>query len=362
MRLDDVQDRGTLGSAAPSTHRRDQVGAPTVTVIVPARNEERSIEACLRSILDQRGPALEVIVVDGNSEDRTAELVEDLCRRDPRVRLLRNPDRTIPRSLNLALAAARGRWLVRVDAHATIPPGYVARVAALLDERGCGGVGGRKIGVGRSPTGNAIAAAMGSRFGVGDSRYHYGTSPGPVDHVPFGAYPVALARELGGWDERLRVNQDFEFDHRVREAGHEVYFDPALEIRWESRQTIRELFHQYRRYGAGKAKVALLHPRSVRLRHLAAPGLLLSWAAAAVLALAGRSRAAAVVASPYPFALGIGTAVTARQVHGVRAKVAVPLAFIAMHVGWGMGILVALLQAALRREVLSEIKPGGDVG
>src|SRR5207249_2496031 len=128
---------------------------------------------------------------------------------------LHNPAGSIPRSLNVALQAARGAWLVRIDAHATVPPDYVSRAVAHLRRDGVGGVGGRKDGEGVTPAGKAVAAAMASKFGVGDSAYHWATSVREVDHIPFGAYPTQLARRLGGWDERLTVNQDFEFDYRV---------------------------------------------------------------------------------------------------------------------------------------------------
>src|SRR5205085_3409247 len=98
-----------------------------VTVAVPARNEEPNIQACLRSILDQDWPNLQVIVVDGASSDRTAAIVRRMARADGRIETLVNHYRSIPGSLNLALQAARGRWFVRVDAHSVVPPAYLRR-------------------------------------------------------------------------------------------------------------------------------------------------------------------------------------------------------------------------------------------
>jgi hypothetical protein len=252
------------------------------------------------------------------------------------VELLSNPRRIIPISLNLALARARGEWLVRVDAHARVPPDYVRRAVERL-RTGCyGGVGGRKDGVGRTPAGKAIAAAMASPFGVGGSTYHHGTEATEVEHVPFGAYPVAVARSLGGWDEELRVNQDFEFDRRLREAGYTILFDPALRIEWESRQTIRDLSRQYHRYGGGKAKVAVKHPRSWRPRHIAPPAVVVACALAFGALVAGRPRHAAALLSPYLVALTMASASTARKVEpGARRYV--PPAFLVMHLGWGLG-------------------------
>lgn len=326
----------------------DREDLELVTVVVPARNEEANIEACLASILRQTHRLLEVVVVDGASVDATTERVEAMRRRDPRIRLLHNPASLIPISLNLALAEARGRWLVRVDAHAVIPPDYVANVVAHLRTGRWGGVGGRKDGVARTDAGSAVALAMASRFGVGNSAYHYADEPQTVDHIPFGAYPVDLARRLGGWDERLAVNQDFEFDHRVRQAGHELLLDPALSIQWECRQSLGALFAQYRRYGRGKVKVARLHPDSIRVRHLAAPVITAVGAVSAVLAVTGRPRAAGVLMAPYALALASASTVTARRAARVGVAARIPGAFVAMHAGWGVGFWQGLSEVAGR--------------
>ncbi|MFA9432415.1 glycosyltransferase family 2 protein [Egicoccus sp. AB-alg2] len=310
-----------------------------VTVVVPARDEEAHIGACLDSVLAQTHHRLQVVVVDGASRDHTADIVAARLAQDERVELVHNPASRIPISLNLALAAARGRWLVRVDAHAVIPREYVSIAVGHLRTGRWGGVGGRKDGVGVTPAGKAIAAAMASPFGVGNSAYHYATEPRTVDHIPFGCYPVELARRLGGWDERLAVNQDFEFDYRIRRAGYELLLDPALTIDWVCRQSIRDLAKQYHRYGRGKTRVARLHPDSLQPRHLAAPTLVISWLLALVLLVRGRPRAAAGLVGPYVVGLLAASAWTARGISEPRVRRHLPGAFIAMHAGWGIGFL-----------------------
>ena len=256
-------------------------------------------------------------------------------------------------SLNRALAAARGPWLVRIDAHATVPPDYVRIAVEHLRTGRWGGVGGRKDGVGFTPAGRAVAAAMASPFGVGNSTYHYGTDTQVVEHVPFGAYPVELARSLGGWDESLRVNQDFEFDYRVRLSGRELLFDPRLSIQWHCRQSVGALFDQYRRYGRGKVTVASKHPSSLRLRHLAAPALVVTWVGAGLLGIK-RPGLAAALAAPYATALAVASWRTAsRRLDQPGDRRHVPAAFVAMHAGWGIGfwagVRTLLVQGRRRR-------------
>ncbi len=333
-----------VGSPAPAGRGIDN---DLVTVVIPARNEERFIRRCLESVQAQHHDRLQIIVVDGASEDRTVEIIEECARTDARIELLRNPDRVIPRSLNLALHSARGVWLVRVDAHATIPPDYVGRAVEHLSTQRWGGVGGRKTGVGVTSAGRAIAHAMASRFGVGNSIYHYGTTAQVVEHVPFGAYPVELARELAGWDESLRVNQDFEFDYRVRLSGRQLLFDPLLDIDWHCRQSVPDLYRQYQRYGRGKVVVGGKHPRSLRLRHLMAPALVAELTVAAVLGARRPSWGLALLA-PYAIALSAATATTAAQLEDRAARRWLAPAFAAMHLGWGVGFWQGMGDLALR--------------
>jgi succinoglycan biosynthesis protein ExoA len=314
---------------------------PLVTVAIPARNEEATIEACLSSVLQQDYQHIEVLVVDGGSTDGTRNIVSTVSCQDARVRLIRGVAGSIPRSLNLALAAARGVWLVRVDAHSTIPVDYVSTGVSVAQTGGWLALGGRKNAVASTPVGFAIAAALNSRFGVGNSYYHYGAAPRFVDHVPFGIYSTRMAQELGGWDERLTVNEDFEFDQRVRLAGHSILFDPRLVIYWRCRESVFELFNQYMRYGEGKPTVAWLHPDSLKARHLAPPALILLLGTAAV--AAPRSpRTAVVLSAPYVVALIWATLATWQDVTDPRARHQLPAIFTAMHVGYGVGFIRGL--------------------
>jgi succinoglycan biosynthesis protein ExoA len=332
------------GRPQSETDRGGLAADDLVTVVIPAYNEEETISQCLKSVLSQQHQTLEVLVVDGGSRDGTRSLVSAVKRSDRRVELLENRGHTIPRALNIALAAAHGRWFVRVDAHSTVPPDYVEKAVRHLTTGRWGGVGGRKEGVAATVPGRAVVVALGSPFGVGNSLYHYGRSLQTVDHVPFGAYPTELARHLGGWDERLVANEDFEFDHRLLAMGYELLFDPELRISWRCRESIRELFQQYRRYGRGKAVVARLHPKSLRARHAAPPALVAVLTGAGLLARR-RPRQALAVAAPYLAAVAVATVKSLGQVEDARSAPFLPASFVAMHIGWGLGFWEGCLDA-----------------
>lgn len=308
-----------------------------VTVVIPAYNEAAHLGACLDSVRAQEHANLQIVVVDADSPDGTADLVRERMVDDARIELVRHPRRNIPSSLNVALQHARGTWLVRVDAHSTIGPTYVATAVDRLRRQEWAGVGGRKDGVGSTPAGRAIAVAMASRLGVGNSVYHFGTTAQEVDHLAFGAYRLDVVREMGGWDETLTANEDFEFDHRLRKAGHHLLFDPALVIDWQCRQSVPDLFRQYRRYGRGKVDVAVLHPDSLRPRHLVPP-LFVAYSTLATVLSARRPRRLLPALGPYVAVVLAESVRSGAQLPSNRERVWLPAAFAAMHVGWGVGV------------------------
>jgi succinoglycan biosynthesis protein ExoA len=307
-----------------------------VTVIIPARDEERFIARTLDAIAKQDYQNLQIVVIDGGSTDNTLVVVGEHMAADERIELVHNPRHTIPMSLNIGLAQARGQWLVRMDAHSTVDPSYVRLAVDRLREGSWGGVGGRKDGIGETAAGHAIAAVLGSRFGVGNSVYHHGVTAQEVDHVPFGAYPVELVRSLGGWNEDLPTNEDFEFDYRLRQSGRRLLFDPEMAIDWHCRQSIPDLFRQYQRYGRGKVDVARLHPDSMGPRHFLPPLFVAYLAMSVVLGWRRPSRLLALTA-PYLLAVSAASVQTARRLDSPAERANVPLAFMAMHVGWGLG-------------------------
>ncbi|MDQ1288319.1 MAG: succinoglycan biosynthesis protein ExoA [Actinomycetota bacterium] len=320
---------------------------PTVSVLMPVRNEERSVAGAIGSVLQQTEKNLEVLVIDGQSDDGTASVVNDLASTDPRIRLLDNPNRTIPHALNIGLAAAQGRYVARVDAHASVSLDYLERgVTELEANSDVASVGGRRIGVGEGPAGRAIAAALSSPFGVGNSINHYGGERQDTDHASFAVSRKDVLRSIGGWDENLLVNEDVDLDHRIALAGFRIRYDPDMEIHWHVRRTVRDLGRQYRRYGRGKAAMVRKNGSSaVRVRHLAAPGLV-AWTGGAVIALlTGHPRIATAMVAPYVAGLAGATVATRRKGYGEEDLDVVPLAgaFAAMHFGWGLGFLEGYL-------------------
>ena len=177
-----IRARGTPTGCGSALPRRLLPAHPHVTVILAVRNEERHIVRALEAVRAQHYPVerLEILVVDGESDDRTRERVADLMTRDPRVQLLRNPARHAATGLNAALQVARGDVIVRVDGHCEVPSDYVATCVRLL-RMGADCAGGPVRAEGGSIMARAIAMAMSTPLGVGGAAFRWAAVERDVD-------------------------------------------------------------------------------------------------------------------------------------------------------------------------------------
>jgi glycosyltransferase involved in cell wall biosynthesis len=288
---------------------------------------------------------MEILVIDGLSTDQTLAVIESHMADDPRIRVLSNHDRVVPTALNVGLAAARGTYLIRIDGHSVVTPDYVERIVGHLKSGDYAGVGGTKMAVGGSSvTSKVIASALSSRFGVGGSAYHYAQEPASVDHIPFGAYPVELLRDMGGWNETLVANEDFELDYRIRRSGGVLLLDPSMRIFWKSSQTLRDLSYQYQRYGRGKAAVARLHPQSLKLRHLFPVAVLVTLAGSGAAVVIARKRWPLVLDLPYLVFLLAAYLDGPLRKSSRRSPWLVPAVLCTMEMSWAWGFLRAFWQ------------------
>jgi cellulose synthase/poly-beta-1,6-N-acetylglucosamine synthase-like glycosyltransferase len=345
--------RAGLDLAAGRT--RAPRGGTSVSVVVPCLNEERFIGAVLRNLAGQYdGGAFEIIVVDGMSGDRTRGVIEDFREAHPdlEVRVVDNPARHIPAGVNLGIAAARGEIIVRMDAHSIPSANYVRSCVELL----CGsdaavvGMPWRIRASTDALVARAIALAVAHPFGIGDAKYRAPGQSAPlaVDTVPFGVFRKKLWQELGGFNEELLANEDYDFNYRVRQRGGRVLLDPSGHSIYFARPTLGTLARQYFRYGRWKAQMVKLHPRSIRWRHLVAP--------AFVVALVGLG-ALGVFWTPalhwlllpmlglYALLALACSVQLARRGNDFKLMAVLPFIFFLLHSVWGSGFLLGLLRA-----------------
>lgn len=319
-----------------------------ISVILTVLNEERHVaEAVRRALLQDHPGPIEVIVALGPSTDRTDEIVEKITADDERVRWVRNPDPTgaTPAGLNAALAASRHPVVARIDGHALLPADYLRVAVETLNSSGADNVGGMMAAEGITVFEQAVAAAMTSRFGVGSSAFHTGGEEGPKDTVYLGVFRRTALERVGGYDASFLRAQDWEMNLRIRRTGGSVWFQPALQVSYRPRSTVRALARQYFHYGRWRRVVMRRHEGTASLRYLAAPAAVIGIAVGVALTVLG-------LLWP-PFALGLilplgylvavvvsGVGVVGRGLpSAVRLRLPVVLA--TMHLSWGLGFLTS---------------------
>ena len=313
--------------------------AERVLVVVPTLNEADGIEACLASLMTDGTEAASFVVADGGSADGTPDIVQRLARTRPNLSLMRNERRVQAAAVNDAARAAPASrdLLVRCDAHATYPDGYVLGVAAATERTGAASLvvamdTRPRPGAGAFERANALAVS--SLLGTGGSAHRGGQRSGWVDHGHHAGLRRDALLAVGGYDEGLPANEDAELDTRLARAGGGVWLEASLRPTYHPRRTPAALWRQYARYGEGRAIHARRHETGLRPRQLApallAPGLAASLASGFVFP------PALLLPLAYLLVLTVASvwlAVRSRDAAGLLAGAALGI----MHVAWSVG-------------------------
>lgn len=330
---------------------------PIVSIIIPCYNEQATIRLLLEAVYRQNYPRheMEVIIADGMSADRTRQEIAVFQQERPDlvVRVIDNPRRTIPSGLNRAIAASQGKYIIRLDAHSEPSSDYVAQCLKAL-EQGLGKNVGGVWNIRASGSGwlaRAIAAAAAHPLAVGDARYRYTTRAQVVDTVPFGAFHRSLTEHIGGFDETLDTNEDYEFNVRVRQAGGRIWLDPAIQSIYYARGSLGTLARQYWRYGFWKARMLRRYPHTLRWRQALPPLFILSLAALLILSVwvpAARILLAIEILI-YTSALFLAGIQMAMRKRDASLVIGIPLTIATMHFCWATALLWSFTHATLSK-------------
>ena len=329
---------------------------PTVTIIVPVRNEARSVEQTLRTLCTQNFPAddYEVIVADGLSTDATVPAVRRLQAEFPHLSLVYNPGRFSSAGRNTAARHARGEYVVIVDGHCQVPDrDYVRTLVAAFEASGADSLGRPQPLDAPRPTRfqQAVSVARASRLG------HNPESDIFSDEAKFVApqstavaYRRAVFSRVGLFDQAFDACEDVEFNQRVADAGLSCYFEPKLKVVYHPRSSWRALFTQLARYGCGRARLAAKTPRSLTLPALVPPawGIWLAFGLAVALpGLLGDTARALFLLSVLLYAAVI-CAGSAYLASGAPLAVGVrlPAVFVAIHLGFAWGFAREAVRSA----------------
>jgi succinoglycan biosynthesis protein ExoA len=335
-----------------------------VSVIVPSYQEEHFIVGCLRSIQEFTLPpdtAIEILVVDGGSTDRTRELVRSVMAEDSRISMLDNPKRAQASGLNIGIRRAKGSFILRLDAHSTYPADYLEQCLMTAQRTRAENVGGVFYTRARNPSyAAALVQALTTHwFGVGIS-FRTNAKAGPADTVPYGFFRRDVFERFGYFDERLSRAQDYEFNRRIIEQGGRVWLNPDIVVEYTQQPNMREFLRkQFFVDAPYNAYMWYLAPYTFHLRHAASAVFALGVLAAVPLSLLSGTVATITlgVLSVYAALAVLASLQQAVRYRRLRHVVTLPLSFLAYHLSHGLGVLVGGAKILLGTQPTKKSEP-----
>lgn len=204
-----------------------------ISIIIPTRNEEKYLEKCLLSILKgaDRGLETEIFVVDGKSNDRTLQIVENISINFSNVHLITNEKKTTPYAINLGINESSGDFIFIISAHAEYPPDYFMKLVAWSKKLKADCVGGvlKTETLDNTQKSKAIQFVLSNKWGVGNALFRTGVNEvSEVDTVAFGCYRKSVFKKYGLFNTKLTRNQDIEFNLRIKNGGGKIYLVPDV--------------------------------------------------------------------------------------------------------------------------------------
>lgn len=239
----------------------------SISIVIPCRNEEKFIETTLKSLLDQKGvEKVEILVVDGMSEDRTRDVISSL--NSDKIKIFDNPNRTTPYALNIGIKNAKGNYIAIFGAHAIYDENYLSQSIQLFNslENEVYCVGGPIISIGKTDFGIAASEAMSSSIGVGNAKHRFPDYEGYAEMACFPVFKKETFNKFGLYDESLIRNQDDEFCFRIRLKGAKIFISPKVKAKYYVRDSIRGLYKQYFNYGYWRLAVLKKHKLPIAFR------------------------------------------------------------------------------------------------
>jgi len=324
-----------------------------VTIVIPCRNEEKFIAACLDTVLFQDYPkdALEVFVVDGMSTDRTREIVARYCQKFPFIKIIDNPKKFSPSAFNIGINNARGRYLAIMGAHAQYPRDYISRCIFHLEESGADNVGGVLLAKPfiNSAVAASIAQVLASPLAAGGAFRRKTAVPVRADTVFGGCYKIEVFKKIGLFDERLLRSQDMELNIRLKRSGGKIMIFPDITVNYYPKSNSYDFFIHNFWDGVWAVYPAKFIKMPLKLRHYLPAMFVLVGIGLLVLAAFRREwffvLAAALAA--YVFAVLLFSLKIAIKENDWRYLFLAPVAFFIRHFAYGLGSIWGILKLAL---------------
>lgn len=323
-----------------------------VSVIMPVYNEEKYIEKSLMRIIEQDWQGfIDIIIVDGKSEDETVNIITKLKNNLPdnvQIKVFTNPKRYIPVSLNIACENASSDIIIRIDGHTLAPRNYISQCIKGLQEINFQGIVGGRCVIqqgDRTDKAEAIALAVSNKFGVGNASYRIEKEGLPqymeVDTVPFGSFTKELWNKLNGYDETLLYDEDFDFNFRTKKLGLKVIMNNEILLDYFARKNFAHLSRQYFRYGYWANAFCIKHRTIPNIRRFVP----LSFLICLLLSLVFSTKLFSSIAALYIISIScVSFYETKRKNKSFTTGIYMATAIIMLHFSYGSGSLISILQ------------------
>ncbi len=323
---------------------------PRISVVIPIRNEERFIAQTIKYLQAQDYPAdrYEIIVVDGESDDGTVKIVEEIAANDNRVKLLTNPKRLSSAARNVGAKNATGDIVTYVDGHTYIDNDQLLKsIASILEEKDVHVLSRPQFL--ETPENNefqrAVALARRSKVGHGLDSTIYNENDAYVNPTSSGAtYMKDVFEKVGYFDENFDACEDVDFNFRVGKAGYQSFTSMKLAVYYYPRESISSLFHQMKRYGQGRFRLSRKHPETLGLGTLIpfffTVGVPFTAVMSAIHPIFNLLFTLAIV--PYLLMIGASSVIVAAE-NGWEYLPLLPVIYVTIHVGLGWGFLIELV-------------------
>jgi cellulose synthase/poly-beta-1,6-N-acetylglucosamine synthase-like glycosyltransferase len=322
------------------------------SIVIPTYNEQDNITNCLDSIFKQNydKSLVDVVIVDGQSSDKTISKIKEYQQKFSNISLLENPVRKTPTSLNIGIKQAKGEIIVILGAHASLDPDFIYFNNKYLNEMNLKVTGGTQINIGFNLVQKAIALAMENPFGMGSAPYRWSKKEQFVDTVVYAAYKRELFDEIGYFEENFSISEDAELNWRIRKAGHKIFFSPNIKSYYHPRRTVPKFIQQMFRYGILRVHMFKKHKSAVKITHIIPPAFVVSLATLLILTLVSVLNpiilAAVLIGYSLVNLLSVILKTIKENLHFVPL---VSFLIFLLHFSWGLGFLVGLFLPRSKR-------------
>jgi len=318
------------------------------SIVVPTLNEENYISYCLNSILEQNyDPELiEVIVVDGNSTDKTIPIIKQYQEKYPNIKLFFNPERKTPISLNIGIKNASGDVAVILGAHATIDKDFIRYNNHYMIEKNVKVTGGTQYNVGLTVKQKLIGIVMQMPFAMASAEYRWSKKEQFVDTVVYAAYKKEIFDEVGYFEENFTISEDAEINWRIRRAGYKIYYSPKIISYYYPRSSLAKFIKQMFRYGILRVNVLKKHLNSFKLFHAIPPFFVLTLMTLFFLApdhTFAYYTLAGIISLHFSISLFTGFNKFRKDYTKWAYVPLLPFLIFLMHFAWGLGYILGLV-------------------